>query len=62
MRGEKSIGLGQLAGMEIPRRDIPRWQFFLLETFPISIVPGAEERPPQGPSSEALLCRENSGQ
>lgn len=66
MRGEEGIGPGQFAGMEIPRRDIPRWQalgFFLMEAFTISRVPGTEgERPPQGSSSEALLCRENSGQ
>lgn len=45
MKGEEGIGPGQLAGIEIPRRDIPRWQalgFFLMEVFPTSRVPGAE--------------------
>lgn len=65
MRGEESIGLGQLAGMEIPRRDIPMWQalgFFLRRLSPPLESLELRERPPQGPSSEAFLCRENSGE
>lgn len=47
MRGEEGIGPGQSSFMD---------------TFPTSESLELRERPLQGPSSEALLCRENSGQ